>query len=102
MFVVDIDGTICETADAGYEDAKPIPERIAMINKLFAAGHRIVYFTARGTTTGIDWRQVTERQLEEWGAQHHELLLGKPYGDFYVDDKAWSLDRFQALEQFAQ
>lgn len=100
VFVVDIDNTICRTEGAEYFAAQPLLDRIAIINRLFQSGHRIVYFTARGSTTGIDWREVTENQLEAWGALHHELLLGKPYGDFYIDDKAWPLDRFDELSRF--
>ena len=46
-----------------------------------------VYWTARGSQTGIDWREITEKQLKEWEAKHHELSLNKPHYDLYVDDK---------------
>jgi hypothetical protein len=45
-------------------------------------------FTARGSTTGIDWTDVTARQLADWGVDYHELILGKPHFDLLIDDKA--------------
>ena len=90
IYCFDIDGTICSITDGSYEDAKPFTDRIKLVNRLYAAGNRIIYFTARGSTTGIDWTEVTKNQLEEWGAKHHELHLGKPHYDVYVGDKALS------------
>ena len=62
-------------------------ERINRINKLYHSGHKIVYWTARGTGSGIDWREVTEKQFKEWGVKYHELRLGKPIYDLFIDDK---------------
>lgn len=93
-FCFDIDGTICETQNGAYEFSKPMPGRIEKINALYDAGHEITYFTARGTTTGIDWRELTETQLRAWQARYHLLLLGKPEADFYVDDKGINSEQF--------
>lgn len=87
-YCFDIDGTLCSDTRGAYEEAVPIPSRIAHVNALYAAGHRIKVFTARGSTTGIDWRSVTEAQLDFWGLRYHELLMGKPFADVFVDDKA--------------
>jgi len=62
-------------------------DRIKLINDLYNQGHEIKFFTARGTTTGIDWRGLTESQLTSWGVQYHTLILGKPHADIYIDDK---------------
>jgi hypothetical protein len=62
-------------------------ERIERVNGLYDSGNTIVYFTARGSTTGIDWTDFTRDQLESWGARYHRLILGKPEADVYVDDK---------------
>jgi ribonucleotide monophosphatase NagD (HAD superfamily) len=86
--VVDIDGTLCSNTDGDYENAKPINKAIAAVNGLYSAGAIIVLFTARGTTTGIDWREITESQLASWGVNYHSLLFGKPFGHYYIDDKA--------------
>ncbi len=68
--------------------AKPIVENIAKINKLAQEGWYIIYWTARGSTTGIDWTDLTVKQLDKWGAKYHEVKLGKPHYDVFIDDKA--------------
>ena len=88
VIAVDIDKTICTTTDAKYESSSPLQDRISIINALYDEGNYIKYFTARGSTTGIDWRSLTEQQLESWGAKYHELILGKPYADLFIDDKS--------------
>ena len=37
---------------------------------------------------------MTEQRLEEWGAKYHDLILGKPAGDVYIDDKAVEANDF--------
>lgn len=88
IYCFDIDGTLCTNTEGEYSEAEAFPEIIARVNDLFAEGHRILLYTARGATTGIDWREVTERQLKEWNVCYHELFMGKPTADLYVDDKA--------------
>lgn len=91
-FVFDIDGVIASAAaDNDYARAEPLVDVIARINRLHAAGNRIVLFTARGSATGIDWREVTGRQMAAWGVRHHALHFGKPAADYYVDDRMLSL-----------
>jgi hydroxymethylpyrimidine pyrophosphatase-like HAD family hydrolase len=87
---VDIDGTICSiTPGNDYRRAIPYPERILEINKLYDAGHKITYWTARGQCSGKNWEILTETQLETWGAKYHNLILGqKPHFDMYICDKS--------------
>lgn len=87
VYCFDIDGTLCSNTDGAYELAEPDPGAIARVNSLYAAGHRIVLYTARGSTTGLDWRALTERQLASWGVRYHDLFLGKPQADVYIDDR---------------
>lgn len=84
---VDIDGTICSHTDGQYDKARPWPEAIEKINQRYRDGETIIYWTARGTTTGKDWRPLTEKQLCEWGAMYHELRFGKPYYDLMICDR---------------
>jgi|TARA_Y100000034_G_scaffold125050_1_gene174107 histidinol phosphatase-like enzyme len=90
VIFVDIDETICETPDNPrvYEEAKPIQENIDKINELYNEGNKIVYWTARGSRSGIDWYDLTKSQLIKWGAKHHELKCDKPYYDLFVEDKS--------------
>lgn len=87
-YVIDIDNTICRTEGLDYKNAEPIYERIEKFNKLYDEGNIIWYQTSRGYVTGIDWREVTEKQLKEWGVKYHKLLFDKPDADVYIDDKA--------------
>jgi hypothetical protein len=86
-YCFDIDGTLLRTQGSDYPGSQPISHRIALVNKLFEEGHEITLFTARGTVSGIDWRNLTEEQLSKWGVRYHKLILGKPHADIYVDDK---------------
>lgn len=89
-FVIDIDGTICSNTDGDYQSAKPLVRAIENVKRLKLLGAEIVFFTARGTTTNVDWRSLTEGQLEEWGVPYDYLVFGKPNGDFFIDDKGVS------------
>ena len=85
---IDIDETICTKVDDGdYSKAKPIEKNIEMANELYDDGHKITYWTARGSISGIDWEEVTIRQLDEWGCKRHGLELTKPSYDLFIDDK---------------
>ena len=87
-YCFDIDGTLCSNTDGEYKAAVPFLDVIDRVNRLFADGHQILLYTARGATTNIDWRELTERQLRDWGVNHHHLFMGKPTADVYIDDKA--------------
>jgi hypothetical protein len=94
-YVIDIDGTICTNTNGKYEDAVPFYDRIQHINQLYDEGNIIVFHTARGMRTHNDdviaahnqWYDFTKKQLDEWNIKYHKLVLGKPQGDIYVDDK---------------
>jgi len=95
IIYIDIDETICNTPESrDYEKSMPILTNIEKCNKLYEEGHRIVYWTARGSGSGIDWREVTEKQLKRWGVEYHELKLGKPNYDLFICDKAINSERF--------
>ncbi len=85
---VDIDETLMKTEGMDYEGATSISENINKINVLFDQGHTITVWTARGAKTGIDWRDLTEKQLDEAGLKYHYLRLDKPPFDVFIDDKA--------------
>lgn len=92
---VDVDETICTSPpDRNYANAVPMKDRIEHINDLYDSGHIIIYWTARGATTGIDWREVTEKQFEKWGVKYHELHLDKPAYDLFIDDKNINSDTY--------
>ena len=88
IIYIDIDETICDSPiDRDYTLSVPIQDNIDKANKLFDEGHTIVYWTARGTGSGIDWDTVTRQQFDLWGVKYHDLKFGKPYYDLFIDDK---------------
>ena len=92
-FVFDIDGVIAnKRADLDYSKATPNTGMIQIINQLYDWGNEIILFTARGYVTKINWFPVTKQAMEQWGVKYHELLMGKPNADFYVDDHFISMD----------
>jgi hypothetical protein len=96
-FAFDLDGVLATLAPGDdYQQSEPNPTGIALANRLFEAGNRILVYTARGSTTGQDWTQLTERQLRRWEVCHHELRFGKPAADYYVDDRMISLATLKA------
>jgi len=95
-YCFDIDGTLCTNTEGNYRAAEPFLEIIAQVNKLHAEGHHILLYTARGSTTGIDWRDATERQLNRWNVHYHQLVMGKPTADVYIDDKALNFDDWKS------
>ena len=94
IIYADIDETICSFTDGKYSLAKPIKERIKKINKLYDQGNTIIYWTARGTMTNLNWFNVTQEQLKRWGCKYSELRMGKPYYDLFIDDKNINSEEF--------
>lgn len=94
-YVFDIDGTICSLAKGDYTKALPINDRINKVNELYVQGNVIIFQTARGMGRYKNDKEkaksmfydLTVKQLDTWGVKYHELHLGKPAGDIYVDDK---------------
>src|SRR2546430_1601194 len=82
---VDLDGGIC-SEEKTFERALavPIPGSREALQKLAAAGHTIVIYSARS------WAEL--RMSEEWlrsnGIPYHGLHFGKPIADRFVDDRA--------------
>jgi len=88
IYYIDIDNTICTDVAGQYYKACPFRERIDKINKLYDQGNTIIYWTARGTITNINWLQLTKDQLSQWGAKYHDVRVGKPHYDYFICDKA--------------
>jgi len=101
-YVFDIDGTICDTFEGEYEDSRPSRERIEIVNKLYEQGNTIFFMTARGMGRSCNQQiqaykelyDFTKNQLDEWGVKYHDLFMGKPAADYYIDDKAINNERF--------
>tara|TARA_Y100000816_G_C26078306_1_gene567938 strand:- start:622 stop:957 length:336 start_codon:yes stop_codon:yes gene_type:complete len=95
--IIDIDETICITPGnkniaRDYTQSQPIKENIVKANKLYDQGHTIIYWTARGTKSGVPWFNVTYNQLKEWGVKFHELRMNKPAYDLMICDKVMNTE----------
>jgi len=99
IIYIDIDETICHSVPPDYEKAIPIQANIDKANALFDAGHTIIYWTARGATTGINYKRVTYKQFRKWGVMHDDIRFDKPFFDLFIDDKVLNTkDWADALE----
>lgn len=80
-----MDGTIC-TEERTYSRsmAKPLDKAIESVNKLFDEGHTIIIYSAR---TWMEY-EMTVDWLSKYGFKYHQLILGKPIGDVWIDDRA--------------
>jgi len=88
IYCFDLDGTLCTNTDGSSENATPFIERIGDVNKLYDDGNNIIIDTARGSTTGIDWFDLTKKQLDLWGVKYSKLRVGiKLNADIFIDDK---------------
>lgn len=103
-YVFDLDGTLCTQEKSGeYEKALPITHMINIVNFLYDEGHDITIFTARGMNTYEDdvdaarnaYWNITVKWLMENGVKHNRLRFGKPAADYYVDDKAMTLEQIR-------
>jgi len=91
-YCFDIDGIIMTlTPNNNYSKAEPIQKTIEIINLLYQQGNHIIIFTSRGYITGIDWSEITKKQLNIFHVMYHELIFGKPAADYYIDDKLISI-----------
>ena len=85
QIVIDIDGTIC-TEERTFERsmAKLLPGARDSVQELFNAGHTIILYTARG------WNEynMTKDWLDQNNVPFHQLVMGKPGGDVWIDDRA--------------
>ncbi len=98
ILVFDVDGLICPQLvgeGVDYSSLAPYPEAVEAINKLYDEGYKIIFHTSRfmsrcnnniveANKQGYDF---TLKQLKNWGFKFHELHMGKPKADKYIDDK---------------
>ncbi len=83
--IIDLDGTICtEEKTFSRSLAKPIPGAIENINRLYSEGHTIIIYSSRS------WQEyeMTAEWLKSNSILYHQLVLGKPIGDLWIDDRA--------------
>lgn len=85
QIVIDMDGTICtEMRQFSRCLAEPKSEAVDVINKLYDAGNTIIIYSAR---TWVEY-EMTVDWLQRYGVKYHQLFMGKPIGDVWIDDRA--------------
>lgn len=85
--VIDLDGTILEEKNTKEKpEAKPLPGAVDAVNKLYEMGHVIIIYSARAGSN----LELTLKQLNEYGIKYHHLVLDKPVGDIFIDDRAFA------------
>lgn len=85
QIIIDLDGTICtEEKTFSRSMAKPIQGAMQSVNKLFEEGHTIIIYSARS------WNEfeMTTDWLKRNHFKYHQLMMGKPVGDVWIDDRA--------------
>ena len=97
-FCFDLDNTLVgpPTTAGDYSTVTPMDQNIHFLRYLKGMGHYVIIHTARRMRTHngnvgkvtADIGEVTIATLKEFNIPYDELHFGKPYADFYIDDKA--------------
>lgn len=94
QIIIDLDGTICsEEKTYSRSLAKPLEGAIVNINKLYEAGHVIIIYSAR---TWMEF-EMTTAWLNKYEIKYHQLVLGKPIGDVWIDDRAINFNGWESV-----
>jgi len=85
QIIIDLDGTICtEEKSFSRSLAKPISGAVESVNKLYEEGHTIIIYSGR---TWMEY-EMTVDWLKKNQVKFHQLMMGKPIGDVWIDDRA--------------
>jgi cytidyltransferase-like protein len=88
VYYIDVDNTLAFTKLNDYKNSQPNLEEIAKVNLRHEMGDKIIIWTSRGGTSGVNYRDLTAQQLHDWGVMYDELRMDKPSYDFLVCDKS--------------
>lgn len=94
QIIIDLDGTIC-TEERTYSRslAKPKKGAVKSVNALYDQGHIIIIYSAR---TWMEF-EMTVAWLKTNKIKYHQLVLGKPVGDVWIDDRAIQFDNWDSV-----
>jgi capsule biosynthesis phosphatase len=103
----DLDNTLVTRPkiSGDYRTVEPIEKNIKYLRHLNDSGCTIIIHTARRMITHNgnvgkilqDVGLITMETLEKFNIPYDELIFGKPYADFYIDDK--SIDLYDDMEK---
>ena len=96
IFCFDLDNTLVTYPKAAgdYDTVLPLHDNIKFLRSLYKDGHKIIIYTARKMRTfrsnvslvKKNIEKLTISQLKKFKIPYHQLILGKPYAHFYIDD----------------
>ena len=96
QIIIDMDGTICtEERMHSRSMAKPLDNAVESVNSLYDEEHTIIIYSAR---TWMEY-EMTVDWLSRHGIKYHQLMLGKPVGDVWIDDRAITCDGWVNVNQ---
>lgn len=96
QLVIDLDGTICtEERQFSRSLAKPLPGAAAALQRLKAKGHTVIIYSAR---TWAEY-EMTVDWLHSHDVPYDQLILGKPQGDHWIDDRAIEFSGWDAVQE---
>jgi capsule biosynthesis phosphatase len=106
IICVDVDDTICITENRDYANSKPITPMIEKLREARDKGYVIVLHTARGQGRSEgNWKSVEQEVRQEvetfctkFDVPFDVIVLGKPWAQWYVDDKAVRPDEFISVQ----
>jgi hypothetical protein len=92
--VIDLDGTICsEEKQFSRAIAIPIEGAIDTLRLLKTMGHTIIIYSAR---TWAEY-EMTVDWLGRHSVCYDQLVLGKPQGDYWIDDRALQFTNWKTI-----
>lgn len=96
QIIIDLDGTICsEEKTYSRSLAQPKERAVEHVNALYDEGNTIIIYSAR---TWMEY-EMTVHWLKQHGIRYHQLVMGKPIGDVWIDDRAISFDHWDAVRE---
>lgn len=97
----DIDNVICSTKGSNYKNSKPIVKNIKIINLLYESNFHIKIFTSRYMGRHNENKSKVNKYynitriflIKKCKVKFHELIMGKPSYDLFVDDKCFGFKK---------
>lgn len=106
---IDLDGVICTIKGQfeTYEDVQLMPGAIESLDNMKKNGYYIIINTARHmksteSNLGLLNARVVEttlRWLRDKKVPYDEIYFGKPWADFYIDDKAIKFNSWNEISR---
>ncbi|HUX83946.1 MAG TPA: HAD hydrolase family protein [Chitinophagaceae bacterium] len=94
QIIIDLDGTICtEEKQFSRSMAQPLPGASQKISRLMEEGHTVIIYSARS------WQEyeMTRDWLSRNQIPYSQLVMGKPIGDLWIDDRAIRFTSWQQV-----